>query len=445
MVHSSTLEREQVSYKLFRQSSHVFFAQIVSLTAGILSTLIVARLGGPDGKGFIYTLQLLSGIALVFVNFGIGPAAVYHFRRDEGFSVEEITAGLLWPSLLLGCVPLALTALLRHSSVAMFHQGAWESAALLAFAVVPAYTLVWNLGYLYLAKGEVAGYNLLRVSQATCFAFLLVGMFLAHVTQIKLLVAAWMIGVWLPAILALIVLGSTVGVWRLPGRRFVEDAFAFGWRSHLGAVVQFLQHRADVVLIMYFLPLHDLGIYSLAIGLVELLWYVPQSVSQVLLPHIASSTEADADTITSAFCRASISVAAILSLLLAAVSTAVVPWLLPAFNEAVPVIWILLPGAIAASVFKVLASDLNGRGQPLKTLFPAFAALVFSAIGCWMTIPRFGIRGAAVVTSLSYLLNATIYVAMYARTSTLTVRSLVLLGSADLAWYRRLLSGEKRS
>ena len=56
-------------------------------------------------------------------------------------------------------------------------------------------------------------------------------------------------------------------------------------------------------------PLRDLGIYSLAIGLVELLWYVPQSVSQVLLPHVASSTEADADSITSAFCRASVTAA----------------------------------------------------------------------------------------------------------------------------------------
>jgi O-antigen/teichoic acid export membrane protein len=409
------------------------------LLAGVLNNFLVARLGGPDGKGLLYTLQLFASMALIVANLGIGPAAVYHFRRDAGFSVEDITAGLLWPSVLLGCVPLVVLAGLRQTSLALFHTGVWNSAAILAFATVPAYTLVWNLSYLYLAKGQMGGYNLLRASQSTLFALLLVGLSLAHVTALKILVGSWIASVWFPAVVALAVLGSTVGIWRVPSRRFVKHAFEFGWRSHLGAVVQYMQHRADVVLVMYFLPLRELGVYSLAVGLVELLWYVPQSVSQVLMPHVASSTEADADRITSAFCRASVTVAAVLSVMLAVVSTAVIPWLLPAFRAAIPVIWILLPGTVVASIFKVLASDLNGRGQPLKTLFPPAAALVFSVAGCSYAIPRFGITGAAVVTSLAYLLNASLYIRQYSRTSTLTARSLVLLQVSDLIWYRKLL------
>jgi O-antigen/teichoic acid export membrane protein len=195
---------------------------------------------------------------------------------------------------------------------------------------------------------------------------------------------------------------------------------------------------------MYFLPLRDLGVYSLAIGLAELLWYVPQSVSQVLMPHVASSTEADADSITSAFCRVSVTVAALLSLLLAIASTVVIPWLLPAFRGAIPVIWILLPGAVVASIFKVLASDLNGRGQPLKTLLPPATALLFSVSGCIYAIPRFGMIGAAAVTSMSYLLNASLYIYGYSRSSSLTTRSLVLLRVSDLAWYRKLIFAGRR-
>lgn len=437
-------DAERKWHGIFKESSSVFAAQVMMLLAGVLNNFLVARLGGPDGKGFIYTLQLFATTALVFSNFGIGPAAVYHFRRDDGFSVEDITAGLLWPSVLLGCVPLILMAALRQTPITLFHTGVWNTAAMLAFAAVPAFTLVWNLSYLYLAKGEMGGYNLLRASQPVFFAALLVGLFIAHVTHLRVLVGIWMTAVWLPALLSLIVVSRTFGIWTAPSRRFVKHAFGFGWRSHLGAVVQYLQHRADVVLIMYFLPLRDLGIYSLAIGLVELLWYVPQSVSQVLLPHVASSTVADADSITSAFCRASVTAAALLSLLLALVSTVVIPWLVPAFRAAIPVIWILLPGAVVASIFKVLSSDLNGRGQPLKTLFPPATALLFSAAGCVYAVPRYGIIGAALVTSLSYLLNASLYIYGYSRSSSLTPRSLVLLRSSDLAWYRRLLLAGRR-
>ena len=133
-----------------------------------------------------------------------------------------------------------------------------------------------------------------------------------------------------------------------------------------------------------------------------------------------------------------------LSLFLALVSSAVIPWLIPAFDEAIPVIWILLPGAVVASIFKVLSSDLNGRGRPLKTLFPPATALMFSVAGCIYAIPRFGIIGAAVVTSLSYLLNASLYIYGYSRSSSLTARSLVVLRSSDLAWYRRLLFADRR-
>ena len=105
----------------------------------------------------------------------------------------------------------------------------------------------------------------------------------------------------------------------------------------------------------------------------------------------------------------------------------------------------MLPGAVAASVFKVLSADLNGRGQPLRTLFPASAGLAFSVAGCCYAIPRFGMLGAAAITSLSYLLNASLYILIYARTSSLTPGSLIIMRSADLAWYRRLLLAGRRS
>ena len=430
---------ENKSHNILKDSTSVLTAQVFTLLAGVLSNFLVASLGGPNGKGFIYTLQLISSAALVMANFGLGPAAVFLFRHEAECSVEEMGNLLLWPSVLLGCVPLLALEVSRH----MFQLSGWNGSVLLAFAAVPAYTLVWNLSYFYLAKGAIVSYNLLRASQSCLFALLLCGLWIAHVTDLRWLTVSWAAGVCVPAAFSLIVLACTVKIWKLPGKRLLQQAFSFGWRSHLGAVLQYMQHRTDVVLILWLLPVGALGVYSLAIGIVELLWYVPQAVAQVLLPHIADSTEADANSITSAFCRASIAVTALLSVTLATLSTLVIPGLLPKFREAIPVIWILLPGTVVAGIFKVLASDLNGRGQPLKTVFPAVAALAFSLLGCWWAIPRLGMAGAATVTSLSYFLNAGLYLRRYSSLSDISVRSLVLLKTSDLGWYRSLLPGRR--
>src|SRR5208282_4449600 len=244
-----------------RQSSAVFSAQMVALAAGVLCTFLVARLGGAEVKGFIYRLQLLSGIALVLVNCGLGPAAVVLFRREaerlgsdapgnhvamnvamSQTNVQEIAAILLWPSLLLGCLPLALLELLRLLP-GFIPLASWRASALLAFAAVPAYTLVWNLSYLYLATGKMVAYNLLRASQSCLFALMLAGLWLARMGGERWLTLGWMAAVVLPALFALLVLSATVGLWRLPGRRLLRRAFSFAWRSHLGAVLQYLQHR----------------------------------------------------------------------------------------------------------------------------------------------------------------------------------------------------------
>jgi O-antigen/teichoic acid export membrane protein len=309
--------------------------------------------------------------------------------------------------------------------------------------------VVWNLSYLYLATGRIVAYNLLRSSQSCLFAAMLAALWLARIGGLRWVTLCWITAVVGPALFALLVLSATVGLWKLPGRNLLRRAFGFAWRSHLGAVVQYLQHRTDVVLILWLLPIRDLGVYSLAIGLVELLWYVPQAVSQVLLPHIADATEAEANRMTSAFCRASVAVTALLSLTLAALASWAIPRFLPAFTQAVPVIWILLPGTVVASIFKVLASDLNGRGQPLKTVFPATAALLFSALGCWWALPRYGLMGAATVTSLSYFLNAGLYLVRCARLPEMDLRSMLVLKASDLAGlrvplrvlYRVLLAG----
>jgi O-antigen/teichoic acid export membrane protein len=453
--------RKPRSHTVLQQSSSVFSAQMVALAAGVLCTFLVARLGGAEVKGVIYRLQFLSGIALVLVNCGLGPAAVVLFRRaaeGQGNNVhesdvgdvpvaqideQEIAALLLWPSLLLGCLPLGVLELSRLMPELIYLSG-WRASALLAFVAVPAYTLVWNLSYLYLATGKIVAYNLLRASQSCLFALMLAGLWLARIGGLRWLTLCWMAAVILPALFALLALSASVGLRQLPGWRLLRRALGFAWRSHLGAVVQYLQHRTDVVLILWLLPIRDLGVYSLAIGVVELLWYVPQAVSQVLLPHIADSTEAEANRLTSAFCRASVASTALLSLTLAALSSWAIPRLLPAFGQAVPVIWILLPGSVVASIFKVLASDLNGRGQPLKTVFPATAALLFSALGCWWALPRFGISGAAAVTSLSYFLNAGLYLGRCARLPEMDLRSMLVLKASDLAWYRTLLAGRRR-
>ncbi len=61
-----------------------------------------------------------------------------------------------------------------------------------------------------------------------------------------------------------------------------------------------------------------------------------------------------------------------------------------------------MPGAIALSGTKVLASDLIGRGYPGVNTLIASGTMVITILGDVLLIPRYGIIGAAIASSLGY-------------------------------------------
>jgi len=398
-----------------------------------MNNFLVAYMVGPEGKGLIYLLQFISGgIGLTLLSFGLGPTAIFYLSRDRGFSVSEIATGVFCASLLLGILPMAILGPLWSWVGPMFTPKVSAGYVWLALAMIPAMTLTFNVGYICLGRGQIRAYNWLRVAPSILFFLLLILLLPTHQRRIWLVCLLWVASVALPSCYALALIRRWNGA-RHPrnSTSFLRIALQFGWRSHLGAVTQYLQHRVDVLLVGYFLSLADLGIYAFAVSLAELLWYLPQAVGPVLMPHVAASSDDDARRLTPIVCRATLGVTALLSFALVAASACVIPAILPGFRSSIPVLWMLLPGIVVASIFKVLSSDFNGRGKPLKTLYPASAALFACIVGGLLIIPRYGIIGEAVVTTAGYSLNSVLYLRSYSRITAVPIRDLLLLRRTD--------------
>jgi O-antigen/teichoic acid export membrane protein len=417
---------------LFEQSAAVFAAQVLAVVCGLLNNFLVAWMLGPAGKGLIYLLQFIGGAAVIFLNFGLGPAAVYFTGRERRYAGDEIASAILWSSLALGAAPMILAALAWPWAGALLGVRLGAGYFWLALAAIPWLTVAWTGGYWVLAQGRVVSYNLMRLATPALFLAALAFLAVSGLRSGLLVAVAWVLCVAVAGGYAAALLRRAADSWRLRIRRFLPAALRFGGRSHLGAVTQFLQHRVDILLVAHFLSLPELGLYSVAVGVAELLWNVPNTVASVLMPHVAGCSDEDARHLTSLFCRSTLGLTAALAVAVGVASSAAIPWLLPAFRPSVPVIWMLIPGVVAASVFKILSSDFNGRGRPLETFRPAAIALAFSAAAGIVVVPRYGIAGAACVTSAAYLLNAFLYLRAYGRITTLPANDLLVIRRADL-------------
>ena len=418
------------SVQLVRQSTLVLATQVTGLACAVLGNFVLAWMGGPEGKGLIYMLQLIGAVGITVLSFGLGPAAVYYLGRDRNFAVEAAFTGTLSASLLLGSLPLLAFGALRPWWPELATAKLESIYVLIALASIPGMNAGLNMSYYALARQNMLGFNWLRVGTSVLFPFFLLILLLLEVRSLLVIATLWLASVWLP---------NAYLLWERPRTpttvrqtvEFQKKAFHFGWRSHLGGVTQYFQHRADVLMVGFLLPLADLGIYSLAVSLAEILWQVPHALSTVLMPHVARGSDEDARRITPAFCRAALAATAVLSLLLAGFGMVVIPLLLPAFRRSVTILCILLPGAVLASVFKVLASDLTGRGRPLETFRPALLSLLVSVVGCLWALPRYGLVGVALVTTIAYATNAALYLRRYTRLTSVGLTALLVPRSRD--------------
>lgn len=77
----------------------------------------------------------------------------------------------------------------------------------------------------------------------------------------------------------------------------------------------------------------------------------------------------------------------------------------PEFESAGPPLLILLVGALMFSSARILATDFAARNLIHLNLYLTVTTMVINIVANWITIPHFGILGAAAATSASYLFN----------------------------------------
>ena len=214
----------------------------------------------------------------------------------------------------------------------------------------------------------------------------------------------------------------------------------FGIKLYPGNLMQFLNYRLDVFLISLFLGPSEVGLYITATTLAERLWDIPHALRTVLLQRVAANPEMEATkALTAQVSRITLSIMALLSLMLALATYPLIDFLYgQAFLASVPALILLLPGITVLSVGKLLSAFLSGIGHPEAGTYGAAGALLSTLILDILLIPIWSFYGAALASSISYILSAIIIFVLFLHYSHVPVTVVLLIRRADitLLWQR---------
>jgi O-antigen/teichoic acid export membrane protein len=235
------------------------------------------------------------------------------------------------------------------------------------------------------------------------------------------------------SILYVILLRSEARIRFGCNKNALKDSIAFGVQVHLGNVLQFLNYRLDVFVVNHFAGVANVGFYAVAASLAEIIWFLPDAFGFVLFPKTASSDPEVAKQFTPKVARLSALITAVAALGLFLVSKPMITAMYTkAYLPALYPLWILLPGTVALSYSKVIFSDLGGRGKPYYSVWASVFSFIMTLGFDLLLIPRLGIIGAAIASSLAYTTNAVMAVAFYVRLTGNKLTDVLLVQKDDI-------------
>jgi O-antigen/teichoic acid export membrane protein len=112
--------------------------------------------------------------------------------------------------------------------------------------------------------------------------------------------------------------------------------------------------------------------------------------------------------------------------------------LLPAFVPAVSVLGVLLPGVVAICITRVITSDLNGRGKPLVGTYIAGATAALGFVLYFWLIPKHGMQGAALASSIIYGFSAMLSLVYFVVHTRVGLSQMLIPRSSDFHRYVEL-------
>jgi O-antigen/teichoic acid export membrane protein len=414
-------------------------ARLILILVALASSVVLARFLGPEGRGVFALVLLIPSLARTFALLGYEEAnSVYAGLEERGRRC------LVWHS---AAVAVSVGGIVVVASILYFVLGTPGLPGLfevplwlyvLSVAAIPAGLLVDYWWAILRGMNRIVIANIIEVVAKA-----------ASLLLVLLFVGWWQFGVggavWASFILEIgtlvlmVIILKRAGVWGRPcfDWSLWKRTTKFALPAHGGTIAAYLNYRVDEFIIAALLPPEQLGFYVIAVGLVERLWLLPAAVGRALLPHLTNSSERD-PALPAVISRHVLIWTGAACLLIWGFADVVVDLLYSSGFSAVvaPLRW-LLPGIFALSVGKVLVTELLARQKPYYSLWATgIAVLVNVLMNIWL-VPRLGISGAAIASTISYTLLSGMITCCYLRETGLNWKRL-LPSKDDLSAYRGL-------
>jgi len=414
----------------------------LQLIFGIGTSIIIARVLGPEGKGVYSLAILLPALLITFTQFGIGRASIFYVGKRK-YSLKEVFGANIIFSILISIFAIIIGLIVIFFFGDKAFPGVAKEYLLLALSLIPFQLFLTFVVDVLLGLQKIIKYNFIQLIRTFIFLFLTAIFFLGFRFGIKAAITAQILSFFIACIILFFqTKKETTGLIFSLNKNLFKDFFSYGSKTFFGNIATFLYLRIDMWMINIFLNPLAVGFYSVAVGLAGKIWLISQSAGTVLFPRVSSETDTKRlKEFTPLVCRNIL----FITFLIAFIFFLVGRWLIVlfysnAYLESVLPFQILLIGTIAVSGSRIMTNDLAGRGKPIINTYIAIGSLVLNILFNVILIPTLGIIGAAWASAISSTFMLILKTILYNKISGNKIRDIVFIKKSDFRFYKNFIS-----
>jgi O-antigen/teichoic acid export membrane protein len=392
-----------VSSDFIRKVGETFVTRICLIGIGLATSVIVARALGPEGRGLYGVALLVGAIGVQFGNLGLHASNTYFAARDRGLLPALIGNTVIISFTLGGICSIWAWTFFKYYP----HWAPVQNPLLaLALSYIPiglAYMLLQNL---LIGIQEVRTYNKIELIAAILNVGITGLLILFRAVYVETIFSSALIVMVIGFLLVLLYLKQRFNFSFISSYALFKNNIRYGLKAYFAALFAFLVIRVDLLMVKYILGPDQAGYYSIAVGLGDLVFMLPVIIGTILFPKLSALPNRQerwklTKTVTL--------LTAVVMLILVASASLLAKPIIPllygrAFLPAVPAFQWLLPGIFFLGIEVVVVQFINSMGFPIHVVYIwGFSTLLNIGMNLYV-IEKYGIIGAAMVSSISYLI-----------------------------------------
>jgi len=400
-----------------KHATLIFTSSIVQSLMNFISGVLLTRIIGAEGRGVLQKIDASIGLLSFFTTLK-APIGLVFFTANKKIAIEKLLgmAILIISMSTIACIILFQLLLVIGGIgflLPLHYHGLFFIIYLFALFIVTQSELFSSS---FLTGGKY--FEKFFQNQISSSIARLIILSVAFLTTLYLgisfsLKQGLLLHLFVVFILFLISFYFYISVYKIKPSfniSYKNDIKPFGTYSIISSLslfMNFINKSADIWIVDYYSGTIQLGLYAVAVNLSSIIGSVPSIFRELLIPYFASGDQKKNLENLTFFSRINFTLLSILLVLLLFLSNYMIPVLYGvAFQESILPFQILLFGTLLNGSSILFSAYNYGTSKPKLNLYSNLIGVLITLILDFILIPKYGITGAAIASSIAYAISA---------------------------------------